>query len=196
MCVILVCPPTVRPDRETIDACHRQNPHGAGVAWREGGLVRWVKGLEPDELEPLVNSLTGEIVIHFRWASVGEVTPKLCHPFPVTPSATTRLNGTARAVLFHNGTYGAWRDVMRRMPKGRISDSLLSDSRVVASMVDYLGADVLKSIHGKFVVFSNGSTKLYGFWEKFNGMKASNLYFAERVRTIALEQSTLTFDEE
>lgn len=196
MCVILVCPPTVRPDRFIIDACHRKNPHGAGVAWRENGLVRWVKGLEPDEVEPLIKSLPGEIVIHFRWASVGEVTPKLCHPFPVTPSATTRLNGTARAVLFHNGTYGAWRDVLRKMPKGRIGDKLLSDSRVVASMVDYLGIDVLDEIHGKFVVFERDFTKLFGYWEKFAGMKASNLHFAERVRTIALEQSTITFDEE
>jgi predicted glutamine amidotransferase len=159
-------------------------------------LVRWVKGLEPDEVEPLIESLPGEIVIHFRWASVGEVTPKLCHPFPVTPSATTRLNGTARAVLFHNGTYGAWRDVLRKMPKGRIGDKLLSDSRVVASMIDYLGIDVLDEINGKFVVFERDFTKLFGYWENFGGMKASNLYFAESVRTIALEQSTLTFDEE
>ena len=79
MCVILVCPANVRPDRETLDACHKANPHGAGVAWRDGDRVRWSKGLEPDGLEPLIGTLPGEIVIHFRWASVGEVTPKLCH---------------------------------------------------------------------------------------------------------------------
>ena len=64
MCVILVCPADVRPDRATLDACHDANPHGAGVGWREDGVVRWFKGLEPDELEPLIAQLTGEIVIH------------------------------------------------------------------------------------------------------------------------------------
>ncbi len=54
MCVILVCPENIRPDSATLDACHRANPHGAGVAWREDDLVRWTKGLEPDELEPLI----------------------------------------------------------------------------------------------------------------------------------------------
>ena len=54
MCVILVCPENIRPDRATLDACHRANPHGAGVAWREDGVVRWSKGLEPDEVENLI----------------------------------------------------------------------------------------------------------------------------------------------
>ena len=71
MCVILVCPGNVRPDRATLDACHEANPHGAGVAWREDGEVRWMKGLDPGELEALIARLPGEIVIHFRWASVG-----------------------------------------------------------------------------------------------------------------------------
>ena len=31
MCVILVCPPKVRPDIDVLRACHAANPHGAGV---------------------------------------------------------------------------------------------------------------------------------------------------------------------
>ena len=50
MCVILVCPKKVRPDRKTLEACHRANPHGAGVAWRENDEVRWLKGLDVAEL--------------------------------------------------------------------------------------------------------------------------------------------------
>jgi predicted glutamine amidotransferase len=76
MCVILVCPKNVRPDRATLESCHRANPHGAGVAWREDGEVRWSKGLEPAELDRIVRTLPGEIVIHFRLASVGEVTSR------------------------------------------------------------------------------------------------------------------------
>ena len=50
MCVILICPETVRPKPEVLYACHEANPHGAGVAWREGGRVRWQKNLSTGEL--------------------------------------------------------------------------------------------------------------------------------------------------
>jgi predicted glutamine amidotransferase len=177
MCVILVCPENIRPDSATIAACHRANPHGAGVAWREDGEVRWSKGLEPDELESLISGLTGEIVIHFRIASVGEVTPQLCHPFPVTARATTRLSGHARAVLFHNGTWSDWRENLRRMPRHHQSDGLLSDTRVAASLVDLCGVDVLDRLPGRRVFFDRDFTELYGEWREWRGMKASNLYF-------------------
>ena len=97
MCVILICPGGVRPDRPTLEACHETNPHGAGLAWRQGGEVRWLKGLDVPRLASLLPRLPGEVVVHFRWASVGDVAPALCHPFPVTRAATTRLSGRAIA---------------------------------------------------------------------------------------------------
>ena len=177
MCVILVCPENIRPDRATLDACHRANPHGAGVAWREDGKVRWFKGLEPDGIEPLIAELSGEIVIHFRLASVGEVTPKLCHPFPITTCATTRLSGHARAALFHNGTWSSWRETLRRMPRHHRPDGLMSDTRVAASLVDLCGMDVLDRLPGRWVFFDRDFTELYGDWREWHGMRASNLYF-------------------
>ena len=135
-------------------------------------MVRWFKGLEPDDLEILLPELSGEIVIHFRWASVGEVTPKLCHPFPVSAKATTRLSGHARAVLFHNGTWSLWRETMRRMP-----DGLLSDTRVAASLVDLCGMDTLDRLPGRWVFFDRDFTELYGDWREWRGMQASNLGF-------------------
>jgi predicted glutamine amidotransferase len=183
MCVILVCPENVRPDRATLDACHEANPHGAGVAWRENGNVRWFKGLEPDELEMLIAGLSGEIVIHFRWASVGEVTPKLCHPFPVTANATTRLSGHARAVLFHNGTWSQWRETLRRMPKHRKPDGLLSDTRVAASVVDLCGMDALDRLPGRYVFYERDFTTLFGDWHEWRGMQVSNLNFTNSLNT-------------
>jgi hypothetical protein len=147
------------------------------VAWREDGVVRWSKGLEPDEVEKLIADLPGEIVIHFRIASVGEVTPKLCHPFPVTACATTRLSGHARAVLFHNGTWADWRETLRRMPRHQRPDGLLSDTRVAASLVDLCGMDVLDRLPGRWAFFDRDFTELYGDWREWQGMRASNLYF-------------------
>ncbi|MCF7734284.1 MAG: hypothetical protein K9N23_21555 [Akkermansiaceae bacterium] len=183
MCVILVCPENVRPDRATLDACHKANPHGAGVAWREDDRVRWMKGLEPEELESLIAGLSGEIVIHFRWASVGEVTLKLCHPFPVTANATTRLTGHARAVLFHNGTWGDWRETLRRMPRHRRPDGLLSDTRVAASLVDLCGSEVLERLPGRWVFFERDFTELFGDWQRWDGMRVSNLNFERHLNS-------------
>lgn len=193
MCVILVCPKNVRPDRVTLDACHKANPHGAGVAWREDGEVRWFKGLAPDDLEILIPELPGEIVIHFRWASVGEVTPRLCHPFPVTRLATTRLSGHARAVLFHNGTWGGWERTLARMPRRELSGPL-SDSRIAACLVDCCGVDALDRLPGRYVFFERDFTLLFGRWERFHGMQVSNLGFTHALRPPFCENHTQTAD--
>jgi hypothetical protein len=177
MCVILVCPENIRPGKAAIAACHRANPDGAGVAWRENGKVLWMKGLSPCDVEDLISVLPGEIVIHFRWASVGAVTPKLCHPFPVTARATTRLSGHARTVLFHNGTWDRWRESLYTMPHRRMAAGPLSDTRVAASLVDYHGFDMIDRLPGRWVLFDRDFTELYGDWHQWDGMRASNLYF-------------------
>ena len=176
MCVILICPGGVRPDRPTLEACHETNPHGAGVAWRQGGEVRWLKGLDVPALASLLPRLPGEVVVHFRWASVGDVAPALCHPFPVTRAATTRLSGRARAVLFHNGTWTGWKDTLRLMPGPRM-EGPLSDTRVAARLADLCGPEALARLPGRWVFFERGFTETYGGWRRWRGMTASNLCF-------------------
>lgn len=193
MCVILVCPDNVRPNEQTLKNCERANPHGAGVAWRESGEVWWMKGLDAAELSDLIGRIPGEIVIHFRWASVGEVTPKLCHPFPVTPCATTRLTGRARSVLFHNGTWTGWREALGRMPRHRITDKLVSDSRVAASLVNYLGPQVLDRLPGRYAFFDREFTELYGEWHDYGGIKVSNLHFLPLDEARVCQPSTSGF---
>jgi hypothetical protein len=185
MCVILVCPDeTLRPDRAVLDACHASNPHGAGVAWREGGRVRWMKNLEPDDLEALLPELPDEIVIHFRWASVGGVDADLCHPFPVTRKAETDLFGTADAVLFQNGTWGAYDVALRRLTTERgkrIPRGPMSDTRAAALCAHVHGRRVLSKLPGRWVWMDGTQTRLYGDWEKHRGMLASNLHFVRRI---------------
>ena len=181
MCVILICPARVRPDQSTLNACHAANPHGAGVAWRDAGQVRWRKGLAPADLGEFIADLSGEIVIHFRWASVGRVTPQLCHPFPVSSRATTRLSGHARAVLFHNGTWPAWRRTLQGMPRQRVPEGELSDSRVAASLAALCGSNVLARLPGRYVFFGAHDTEVFGDWQRWKGMQASNLGFVARL---------------
>jgi hypothetical protein len=92
MCVILVCPPNIRPSREVLSACAFANPDGAGFAWKCGpGSLAYEKGLEAEELPEALESVpaSAELVIHFRLTSQGPTHPSLCHPFPVrrTPAS-------------------------------------------------------------------------------------------------------------
>ena len=180
MCVILVCPPNVRPTADVILACHTANPHGAGLAWRENDEVHWVKNLGPEELATLLPQLPGEVVIHFRWASVGGVNPRLCHPFPVDRMASTKLRGSARRVLFHNGTWNGFRNALTYIEKKREERvrGPISDSRVMALLVNHLNnSNVLRDVDGRFVIFTRKETKLFGPWREWRGMRCSNLGF-------------------
>ena len=180
MCVILVCPPKVRPAIDVLRACHAANPHGAGVGWRQSGKVHWQKNLGPEEVGQLIGKLDGELVIHFRWASVGGVQPQLCHPFPVDRGASTKLEGKAARLLFHNGTWPGHKSALEfvEAKQKRKVGGPLSDSRVIALLVDHLRDNsVLQHIDGRFVLYSAKTTKLYGDWRTWGGMRVSNLGF-------------------
>jgi len=186
MCVILVCPPKVRPAIATLYACHAANPHGAGLAWREGGRVRWQKNLGPGKLMMKLKELgpEGEIVVHFRWASVGGVDPRLCHPFPITPKAPISMTGAADAVLFHNGTWGGYEDALIRLEEAgaELPRAPISDTRAAALVVSATKVDVLHRLPGKWVYMGAAETKLFGEWQTWGGMRVSNTYFLPRLR--------------
>ena len=180
MCVILVCPPQVRPGLDVLKACHAANPHGAGVAWRQGDSVRWLKNLGPEEVAELIARLQGEIVVHFRWASVGGVDPRLCHPFPVNRGASVKLEGQAGRVLFHNGTWPGHKSALEFVEgkQKRAVGGPISDSRVIALLVDHMRDNsVLEHLEGRFVLYSAKTTKLYGDWRAWGGMRVSNSGF-------------------
>ena len=184
MCVILVCPPKVRPSDEILRACHDANPHGAGVAWREGNRVRWRKNLKVGQVAHLIREVKGEVVIHFRWASVGGVNPRLCHPFPVSRKAGLAFHGKTKAVLFHNGTWGGWEEALDRLVSLGGHDDIdgpMSDTRAAAVVVDHLGRHVLDRLPGRWVLFGMKETQLYGEWEEFKGMNVSNTNFVHRL---------------
>lgn len=192
MCVILVCPnEKKRPSQTLLEACHSINPHGAGVAWRERGLVRWMKNLEPDDLSLLIPELPGEIVIHFRFASVGGVDAELCHPFPTTRKAETDLFGAARSVVFQNGTWGEYTAALRRLslrPGWKQPGGIINDTRTAALYVNAFGKSILSRLPGRWVWMDGKDTHLYGTWSSFRGMKVSNQNFLNRL--LRTEQGT------
>jgi hypothetical protein len=187
MCVILVCPAKVRPSADLLRACHEANPHGAGVAWRvDHQRLAYHKGLGLSELRGVLEipPLEAELVIHFRFASVGAITPGLCHPFPLRRTPGVQLHGAARELLFHNGTWSGYREAVRAdddltdsMP-GKLS---VSDTYVIAAIAARDGVDFLNTLPGRFVHFSPKVIRLYGDWQEFAGMQVSNLCFLPRL---------------
>jgi hypothetical protein len=174
MCVALICPPKVRPSLPLLEACHRANPHGAGIAWRERGRIHYRKGLRYSEVHQLAGEKAGELVIHFRWASVGGVDPGLCHPFPITAAAELKPGGTAAAVLFHNGTWHDWPDALPEI--GDLAGPL-SDTRIAAALSAQIGTRHLRRLPGRWAVMKRSEIELHGEWLQYRGMLVSNRAF-------------------
>jgi len=117
----------------------------------------------------------------------------LCHPFPVTRKAETDLFGTAEAVLFQNGTWGAYDVALRRLTTEggkRIPRGPMSDTRAAALCAHVHGRRVLSKLPGRWVWMDGTQTRLYGDWEKHRGMLASNLHFVRRMVRVPSIQSS------
>lgn len=163
MCVIMAAD-TTRPTPQMVAGGFSSNSHGAGIAWRgidaEGfPVVHWAKGI--DDLE-IIQKFAAETplpyILHFRIASIGEKIKQLTHPFLVDPESPCHLQGTTRgSVLFHNGTWNAWRNVfidcslrgLWPIPTGP-----WSDSRAMAILASRLGVGYLDFLSDeKILVF-------------------------------------------
>lgn len=182
MCVIAVCEKRNLTDSE-MELCWEANDHGAGVAWIEGGTLRWQKGFMKEEdlkkFYPTIKHLLPHIV-HFRIASVGGTCKELTHPFIISPQSPIQQTGELKeeGLLFHNGTYSGWGDVLMalQLHAGKTIKGEVSDSRVIAMLVDRLGEGVLRQVGGRVAIInSNGKISRHGNgWTERRGIWFSN----------------------
>ena len=184
MCVILVSPPKARPSLSTLQQCAAANPHGGGIAWVESGLVQYLKTDDVRRIHRTSQHAKGDVVVHFRIASVGGVCAELRHPFPVTGRAGLSDRSSAPAVLFQNGTWSDWRDAVARAealghkaPSGK-----MSDARAAAWLCHVHGRhEWLKEVGWSRWVYLNArELVLYGDWKEREGMRFSNLHWCGR----------------
>ncbi len=187
MCVILICNKD-KPSDVMIEACHAANDKGAGIAWREGGRVKWKKGLlSVEEMQELAATKPLPYVLHFRIPTVGGARKDLAHPFPIDRNVPNSLEGTTKGfVLFHNGHWLKWRETMleavvntsTKLPAGKYSDS-----RAMAFCASIYGIPFLELIDEKFVAFGPGPEDIevstYG-WTAVEGVWASNTGWQHR----------------
>lgn len=189
MCVIAVCEKRRLTDREgrLMDAA---NPHGIGIAWADvkAGRVEYVKGLDVAGALAILPNLPLPQVVHFRFASVGGVTPGLTHPFPIMPTPHDRLEGKARRVMFHNGTWGAWRTGFEAMKEiGSLpvdaAEAGWSDSRVMAALMAAYAPHAVAEIVGPgqrlAVLDAKGRVQTFGAFHRHHGLLVSNLWWWE-----------------
>jgi hypothetical protein len=166
MCVVCVCDRR-RPTPEEVGKMWKTNDHGAGVSWRETlkgqPIVRWRKGLDLEAVQKACAELPLPFVAHFRIASIGPKIHEMTHPFPVQKNVSLALEGaTAGGVLFHNGTWHAWRDKgFDAILKNKVimPDGPFSDTRMMALLAHLHGTNILQLIDEKVCVFHPGPTK-------------------------------------
>lgn len=185
MCVIINCVNEF-PSLATLESAEQMNPHGAGIAWVENGKVKYKKGIDLDakKIFEITKTISLPAIIHFRIASIGEIIPELCHPFPINENADLSLEGTSDSVLFHNGTWSDWKKAIEdSVAKKHIPFSLAnqkwSDSRTMAWLADKFGVDILKRIPlgNKISVLSPKGIITFGKFVSVGKFSCSNDYF-------------------
>jgi hypothetical protein len=170
MCVILHCPEGVIPSKSIIYKCWRANPDGVGIGTRNfDNSLSFTKGIMNLELAQsrIKNSKNfKEMVIHFRLASAGFVTPNLTHPFSTNIVENRIKKGKEKFLLFHNGhDFGL----------AKIADRWnLSDSAIAAMIAEENPEIHLPKFSGKFIYMTNNATNYIGKFFEEDGIYYSN----------------------
>ena len=168
MCLIVLAE-AERLDESTAMEMYEANDKGAGIAWRDKGLVHWRKGLTEDEAVKAALSTELPYVMHFRTPSSGTSTlPGVCHPFPITAQVELNLEGATKGwTLFHNGFWPNWKEkiIDYALKSGKkIPTGSWSDSRGLAWVAYNWGLGALELIDEKVLVFGpeEDDMELYG----------------------------------
>ena len=177
MCVIAISD-DVRPTDEQVGKMFEANKYGAGIAWREKGVVRWKKGMGLEEVTELCQKVPLPFVVHFRIPSAGGDSKYLCHPFPVTADVPLELQGTTKGyVLFHNGHWNRWKEstLEAAVRSGtKVPGGKWSDTRAMAFHAHIYGSGILEMIDEKSVLFGPTKVEVFGQWSKEGGLWVSN----------------------
>ncbi len=190
MCVIAVNE-EVRMTKEHVEKMWVANPAGGGVAWRDGDVVVWRKGLEEDEMIELCATVPLPFIAHFRVPSGGFGASKaLTHPFPITKDVDLALEGrTKGAVLFHNGHWKDWKETSLKtavaQSRSKLPTGRWSDTRAMAWAASHYGLGILEFIDEKVIVFTPSVIEVFQplGWSKVDGLWVSNKGWEHRVTT-------------
>lgn len=187
MCVAVVIETQKGPSQIECWQMDDANPHGVGLAWGSGELVRYRKGLTWMEAYDLLQRIPRPALMHFRWATHGGRARHLTHPFPLGPRALTsrKLNAASKAVLIHNGV---WTNYLRHMPPG-VKTEKWSDTAVAAYAAGVHGEEILDDVDWATAtmraISDNGAVDIVmrGHWQEHEGNMYSNLTWQPRAKS-------------
>lgn len=182
MCVIITSTSSAqRPTLRQLELCEVANSHGSGIAWADGKRVRYAKNWSVEKIHAHLAAVAGPAIIHFRIASVGGVKADLCHPFPITHAAELQQHGSARRVIFHNGTWSDWRRYADHFSITYPRKEPVSDTRVAASIVARFGFDWLeRADYCRWAMLDADGIHRIGQWVKVGPCHYSNNYWLPR----------------
>ena len=206
MCVIITGT-TNKPSLAELRAAERQNSDGGGIAWVDETVVQYRKGLTAVQMheELLALPVKTRWVAHFRFATVGEPSDGLCHPFPIQKDTPLDIEGKSSQVLFHNGTVPDWKGLLKDFTldprfKQVVPAGDWSDSRGVAWLLA-LNESIraLSFLPGKYIVLTRKGAKIFPTteegWTEIDGILYSNTFWMRRIPAYKESRSRSLFSE-
>lgn len=178
MCLAIFKPKNkLFPDELTLRRAWKNNPDGAGLAICTDEGVQIIKGLMTfdDFFSLLDNSLIPfDVIIHFRWATSGNVDASMTHPFPVSNDNKDlkSLEILTEKAIIHNGVLFS--------PKfsSGYSDTAIFTRYLALKGINYDKIhEIIKS--DRLAICSSNGVELLGQWHDINGVFYSNLYSIE-----------------
>ena len=139
MCIAIAKTIHAALDRDVLQRCFERNPHGAGFAVAKDNQLIVEKGyFNFDEFWENFNAIQHGVpaIVHFRYASAGEINPRNCHPWLIDKNHA----------MIHNGTL--WGFVC---DNSELSDSGLY-TKLVLRPIFRKDKGFWKTKHGKFLL--------------------------------------------
>lgn len=179
MCVIAIKRKKTHINYDTVVDMFDTNPDGAGFAIVEHNKITISKGY--NKIAPFWDAIKNYqdeyLVLHFRIATHGLITPAMCHPFIITKDiADTCITEaeTTEPVLFHNGTISGFGNK-------QISDTAEYANTVLPYIPDIkTKLRLLDHTDAKFVLIENNQVHRVGQFYKYKGLTVSNTYFIKK----------------
>lgn len=184
MCVAIYKPKeTILPSLETLKQCWDANPDGAGFALFTGGekyaieihkgYMTWKSFVTAYEKYHLAD-FDGDLLLHFRIATHGGISPGLTHPFSLTKDVKLlkHTNVLTNYALIHNG--------MLPIESKEGSDTMEFCRRLAPFYQNIPAAfNLIEGMAGnnKIAIMTREQVHLFGEWEYIDGVYFSNLYW-------------------
>ncbi len=174
MCILILKPKNKPfPSEETFMECFFNNPDGIGIGWNDGIRTHIKKGFMTFShfMEYIdqrsIELIDKDVMIHFRYATHGNIDNKSCHPFVIDRNYPLKYTGN-KTIIAHNGIIHG-----KEFIKKDLSDTMVLVQKINKKGLNHRSIKpILQS--GKFIIMSPNKITIYGNFIEDNGVFYSN----------------------